>query len=53
MTTFDRICAESVQYRLLRDLFRLDPDISPRTARDMQEVFEMAGERKVTKSSRR
>jgi hypothetical protein len=44
MTNLENIMLESVRYRMLRDLFRLDPDIGPSTARTIQDVFAMAGE---------
>ena len=52
MTNLDNIMLNSVRYRMLRDLYRLDPTLSPSTARTMQEVFAMAGERKAPAAKR-
>ena len=52
MTNIDNIMLDSVRYRMLRDLYRLDPNITPGTARTMQEVFAMAGERRAPRPKR-
>jgi hypothetical protein len=52
MTNLDNIMLDSVRYRMLRDLYRLDPNITPGTARTMQEVFAMAGERRAPEAKR-
>jgi hypothetical protein len=44
MTHIQSLMIEATQYRMLRDVFRRDPDIGPDSAAIMRDVFRAGGE---------
>ena len=44
MTNLQNMMMEATQFRMLRDVFRRDPNIGPDAAAIMRDVFRMGGE---------